>query len=272
MTWCPAHFPVLNWASHGILPPEGFDRLSSAKYRDWQVRAYATAIDKDRLRKERQLYDEWMERQPPAVERRAYSPPTKVARRPPGKAGNTDGENYGLAVKLVSGPEAVTRGRPEADDRSRRGENSADAVSELREMTPALRRVLKTSDGLDEPLVSLTQDEDGSSRVQHSAVSSAESVEVDPAALRVEKRGNPPGQGQQAGEINVSDDMLDFDPEKSLHLRYLLAAELENDEGGEGEPGRHDDVYERVPNSLALEEYAHELAFLPDLTDVIPTQ
>ncbi|GMF53921.1 unnamed protein product [Phytophthora fragariaefolia] len=234
MTWCPAHFPVLNRAPHGILPPEGFVRLSSAKYRDWQVLAYETAIDKDLLRKERQLYGEWMERHPPAVE--------------------------------------LTRGRPEADDRSRRGENSADAVSEPREMTAALRRVLETSDGLDGPVVSLTRLEDGSSRVLASAVNSAESAENDLVAPRVEKRGNPPDRGRQTGEINVSDDMLDDDPEKNLHLRYLLAPELDNEERGEGEPGRHDDVYERVPNSLALEDYAHELAFLPDLTDVIPTQ
>ncbi|GMF52143.1 unnamed protein product [Phytophthora fragariaefolia] len=242
MTWCPAHFPVLNWASHGILPPEGFVRLSSAKYRDWQVLAYETAIDKDLLRKERQLYDEWMERQPPAVERRAYFPPIKIARR------------------------------PEGDDRSRRGENSADAVSGPREMIAALRRVREASDGLDGPVVSLTQDEDGSNRVPASTVDSAESAENNLVEPRVEKRGNPPDRGRQTGEINVSDDMLDDDPEKNLHLRYLLAAELDNDERGEGEPGRHDDVYERVPNSLALEDYAHELAFLPDLTDVIPTQ
>ncbi|GMF41165.1 unnamed protein product [Phytophthora fragariaefolia] len=109
----------------GSTPPEGFVRLSSAKYRDWQVLAYETAIDKGLLR---QLYDEWMERQPPAVERRAYSPPTKIARRPLGETGNADGENYGQTVNLASGPETVTRGRPEADDRSRCGENSADAV------------------------------------------------------------------------------------------------------------------------------------------------
>ncbi|GMF33096.1 unnamed protein product [Phytophthora fragariaefolia] len=66
--------------------------------------------------------------------------------------------------------------------------------------------------------------------------------------------------------------MLDVDPERNLYLRYLLAAEMNNDERGEGEPGRHEDVYEWVPNSLALEDYAHELTFLPDLTDVIPTQ
>ncbi|GMF21128.1 unnamed protein product [Phytophthora fragariaefolia] len=240
-------------------------------YSKEESRAMIT-IHKDLLRKERQLYDEWMERQPPAVELRAYSPPTKIARRPPGKAGNADGENYGQAVKLVSGPEAVTRGRPEADNRSRRGENSADAVSEPREMTAALHRVLETSDGLDEPLVSLTQDEDGSGRALNSAVNSAESVEGDPAAPRLEKRGSPPDRGRQTKEINVRDDMLDVDPEQNLHLRYFLATELEHHEGGEGELGRHDYAYERVPNSLALEDYAHELAFLPDLTDVIPTQ
>ncbi|GMF53777.1 unnamed protein product [Phytophthora fragariaefolia] len=198
MTWCPAHFPVLSWAPHGILHPEGFVRLSSAKYRYWQVLAYETAIDKDLLGKERQLYDEWIERQPPAVE------------------------------------------------------------------------LLETSDGLVGPVVSLTRDEDGSSRVLASAVNSAESAENDLVAPRVEKRGNPPDRGRQTGEI--SDDMLDGDPEKNLHLSYLLAAELDNDERGEGEPGRHDDVYERVPNALAQEDYAHELAFLPDLTDLIPTQ
>ncbi|GMG17541.1 unnamed protein product [Phytophthora fragariaefolia] len=242
MTWCPAHFPVLNCAPHGILPPEGFVRLSSAKYRDWQILAYETAIGKDLLRKERQLYDEWMERQPPAVERRTYSPPTKIARR------------------------------PEGNERSRRGENSANAVSGTREMTAALRRVLEASDGLDGPVVSLTRDEDGSSRVLASTVDSAESAENNLVAPRVEKRGNPPDRGKQTGEINVSDDMLDDDPDENLHLRYLLAAELDNDERGEGEPGRHNDVDERVPNSLAPEDYAHELAFLPDLTDVIPTQ
>ncbi|GMF53787.1 unnamed protein product [Phytophthora fragariaefolia] len=123
--------------------------------------------------------DDWMERQPPGVERRAYPHPTKIARRPPGKTGNADGENYGQTVNLPSGPEAVTRGRPEADDRSRRGENSADAVSELRKMTAALRQVLETSDGLDGPVVSLTRDEDGSSRVLVSAVNSAMSAEGD---------------------------------------------------------------------------------------------
>ncbi|GMF45677.1 unnamed protein product [Phytophthora fragariaefolia] len=127
LTWCPAHFPVLNWTPHGILPPEGFVRLSSAKYRDWQT--------------------------------------TKIA-----------------------------------------------------------------------------------------------------------VRGNPPDRGRRLDEIEVSDEVLDADPEKNLHLRYLLAAELDDDGNGDSELGEQPDTYERTPNSLAFEDYAHELAFLPDLTDAIPTQ
>ncbi|GMF32593.1 unnamed protein product [Phytophthora fragariaefolia] len=222
-------------------PAESTHELWVRRTRDW-IPTVVLTIDKDLLRKERQLYDEWMERQPPAVERRAYSPPTKIARR------------------------------PEGDDRSRRGENTADAVPEPREMTAAIRRVLETSDGLNGAVVSLTRDEDDSSRVLASAVNSAESAESDLVAPRIEKRETPPDRGRQTGEINVSDVMLDVDPEKNLHLRYLFAAELDNDERGEGEPERHDGVYKRVPNSLALEDYAHELAFLPDLTDIIPTQ
>ncbi|POM59027.1 Hypothetical protein PHPALM_36253 [Phytophthora palmivora] len=47
--WCPAYFPVVIWLPHGMLPPEGYVRLNSAKYRDWQVLAYESAIDKDLL-------------------------------------------------------------------------------------------------------------------------------------------------------------------------------------------------------------------------------
>ncbi|KAG3008907.1 hypothetical protein PC116_g17786 [Phytophthora cactorum] len=44
--------------------------------------ASATALDTDLLQKEQRLYDEWLSRQPPAVERREYPIPTAAARRP----------------------------------------------------------------------------------------------------------------------------------------------------------------------------------------------
>ncbi|GMF17649.1 unnamed protein product [Phytophthora fragariaefolia] len=80
--WCPAHFPVILWTAHGELPPhDGYVRLNSAKYSDWQVLAYEAAMDKDLLKREQQLYADWLARQPPAVERRQYAAPKDVMKR-----------------------------------------------------------------------------------------------------------------------------------------------------------------------------------------------
>ncbi|POM77268.1 Hypothetical protein PHPALM_5375 [Phytophthora palmivora] len=81
--WTTAHFPVVIWLPHGKLPPEGYVRLNSAKYRDWQVLAYESAIDKELLYKEQELYADWLSRQPPAVERKPYHWPRGVKERPP---------------------------------------------------------------------------------------------------------------------------------------------------------------------------------------------
>ncbi|KAI9993649.1 hypothetical protein PInf_015935 [Phytophthora infestans] len=58
-------------------------RVSSAKYRDWQILAFESAMDKDLLQKEQRLYEDWLSHQPPAVERRKYPTPTAVEKRPP---------------------------------------------------------------------------------------------------------------------------------------------------------------------------------------------
>ncbi|KAE9107946.1 hypothetical protein PF006_g20991 [Phytophthora fragariae] len=88
LVWCPAHFPVVHWAPYGELAPDdGYVRLTSARYRDWQVLAYEAAIDKDLLKREQRLYDEWLDKQPPAVERRRYARPQGVMNREPRRPG-----------------------------------------------------------------------------------------------------------------------------------------------------------------------------------------
>ncbi|GMF51765.1 unnamed protein product [Phytophthora fragariaefolia] len=177
-----------------------------------------------------------------------------------------------LSVKVSE--EAVMCGAnwPRADDESQRVKNSAEPVSEPKELKEAFRRVQETDDHLIELPVLLTKKGDDHSRVRDDAMNSAEPVVGVHAAPRVERRGDPPDQGRQTQEIDVNDDRLDVDPATYLHHRYLLAAKVENDEEDEGEPSEHDDVYKRVPNSLAVEDYAHGLASLPDVTDVIPTR
>ncbi|POM75448.1 Hypothetical protein PHPALM_7451 [Phytophthora palmivora] len=56
---------------------------TTRRYRDWQVLAYESAIDKDLLYKEQELYADWLSRQPPAVERKPYHWPKGVKERPP---------------------------------------------------------------------------------------------------------------------------------------------------------------------------------------------
>ncbi|KAI9994456.1 hypothetical protein PInf_011086 [Phytophthora infestans] len=54
---------------HGVLANEGYVRVNSAKYRDWQILAFESAMDKNLLQKEQRL--------------RKYPTPTAVERRPP---------------------------------------------------------------------------------------------------------------------------------------------------------------------------------------------
>ncbi|KAJ8552625.1 hypothetical protein ON010_g9920 [Phytophthora cinnamomi] len=84
LVWFPAHFSVIIWMPRGELPPDdGYARLNSAKYRDWQVLAYEAAMDQDLLKKEQSLYNEWLTKQPLAVEKKAYPPPSGVMKRSP---------------------------------------------------------------------------------------------------------------------------------------------------------------------------------------------
>ncbi|KAE9289635.1 hypothetical protein PR003_g25503 [Phytophthora rubi] len=80
---CPAHFPVVQWVPHEVLPlTEGYVRVDSTKYRDCQVLAYDSAIDRDLLKKEQRLYAEWLSHQPAAVDRPGYETPTGIQHRP----------------------------------------------------------------------------------------------------------------------------------------------------------------------------------------------
>ncbi|GMG18064.1 unnamed protein product [Phytophthora fragariaefolia] len=194
LTWCPAHFPVLNWTPHGILPPEGFVRLSSAKYHDWQVLAYEAAMDKDLLRKEQKLYDEWLERQPPAVERRRYPPPTKIAQRMHHSAESATRltkakgaprrvpvpflNSAEMAMQLSRGERGPSRvkGTLANSVRSSSGLNNDDGVlSRVRESKVNSTRVPTRKDISERTL----------SRVPEAVVNSTESVDGNPKATRV---------------------------------------------------------------------------------------
>ncbi|POM74427.1 Hypothetical protein PHPALM_8612 [Phytophthora palmivora] len=76
----PGTFPSGNLATTWDAVTRG---IRAAKYRDWQVLAYESAIDTDLLYKEQELYTDWLSRQPPAVEPKQYHWPKGVKERPP---------------------------------------------------------------------------------------------------------------------------------------------------------------------------------------------
>ncbi|KAE9248212.1 hypothetical protein PF004_g3968 [Phytophthora fragariae] len=80
------------------------------------------------------------------------------------------------------------------------------------------------------------------------------------------------------GLLSIDDDLLDEDPAEHLRLRFLAAlTDLVREEGYQitavddrGDTRRRSG-WEHTPTRIQLDDFAHELAFLPDLTTAEPT-
>ncbi|KAI9994780.1 hypothetical protein PInf_011611 [Phytophthora infestans] len=122
-----------------ILANEGYVRVNSAKYRDWQILAFESAMDEDLLQKEQRLYEDWLSHQPPAVERRKYPVPTAVEKRPP---------------PVENGPELTCAERwrrieadtEAGDDERRRGNADVISTSGVTRGDPAINSAFKLED------------------------------------------------------------------------------------------------------------------------------
>ena len=79
---CPAHYPIILWLPREVLArDDGYVRINTTKYHDWQVLAYDNALEGKIWEREQQKYAEWLSQQPPSVERRAYAQLTDILRR-----------------------------------------------------------------------------------------------------------------------------------------------------------------------------------------------
>ncbi|GMF27855.1 unnamed protein product [Phytophthora fragariaefolia] len=68
---CPTHLAIVAWVPVGTLPKHvGYVRVDSKKYSEWQALAYEAVRDKTLFRRERELYEECLAAQPPALFRR----------------------------------------------------------------------------------------------------------------------------------------------------------------------------------------------------------
>ena len=88
--------------------------------------AYEHVLDKELLRKEKGMYEEWLSRQPPAVERTIYKLPRAILRRDKAHVGircpinkdecNWEIEDNVLRQQAQDGPTELTRSEPDSCD------------------------------------------------------------------------------------------------------------------------------------------------------------
>ncbi|RAW22057.1 hypothetical protein PC110_g21501, partial [Phytophthora cactorum] len=80
----PVHDDIAVLVPVGDLPRgDGYVRVDSKKYRDWQVLVYEGCRDRELFQRECELYEQWIATQPPSVERPDYPEPQGVVTRPP---------------------------------------------------------------------------------------------------------------------------------------------------------------------------------------------
>ncbi|GMF40262.1 unnamed protein product [Phytophthora lilii] len=169
---------------------------SRPKYHEWQVLAYEAVRDKTLFRWEGELYDQWLARQPSAVEKPAYTTLTGILQRPP--------------------------------------DDSEDEMS-------------STDDW--------SNDNDESVAAMGDAKTSGEHPN------KAEPKDIGGGNSQMTSiECKVS-------PLQVLENTFISVIRVLTTEGNEANNSSADNSFEHLAAEIGLEDYAHELAFLPDLTE-----
>ncbi|GMF44324.1 unnamed protein product [Phytophthora lilii] len=196
---CPVHLPVVVWVPAGLLPRDvGYVRLDSAKYREWQVLAYEAVRDKTLFRWEGELYDQWLARQPSAVEKPAYT--TGFLQRP-------------------------------------------------------------TDDSEDE----MSSADDWGNDIDESVAATGDAKTSGEHTNRTEPEDIGGDNSQTTGiECKVS-------PLQILENTFISVIRVLTTESNEANNSSADNSFEHLGAEIGLEDYAHELAFLPDLTETSAT-
>ncbi|GMF17725.1 unnamed protein product [Phytophthora fragariaefolia] len=207
--------------------------MLTRKYRDWQILAFAAATDGQLSDKERLLYEEWLAQQPPAVERRQHGTENgAIDEVSSNQAGSSISEEVNASNCPLDAGEYEDPSTPE---------DQADEVGPAQWLEVLRQQSTGMSALSARPELVRGTFLDGMRGV-------TEPVYVTVAGLQ-----------EMDGEIT---DSTTDDPLTDLHLRYAaLTGALMNDvDGGNG------DKFEYEGNEIHFEDYAHELAFLPDLT------
>ncbi|KAE8987459.1 hypothetical protein PF011_g19569 [Phytophthora fragariae] len=278
---CSAHEPVVLWVPKEELPREtGYARVASDKYREWQVLAYAESRDETLFGREGKLYQEWLAAQPSAVERHEYPTPRALLRRPTeaSACNETPREDDGGRIATANcldlaetadeagecrPPSVDTELRPAGDGGQDSGPSEDYATEEIAERPESCNPVIGV-------------------RIDDSAHPPGESGEIlTSMTMGGDSRGDQASGGEATeprddSEAEVTTDRAPTDPTDGRHVKSdaerLEAVFVSVMAGGSPESVADadwgtSDTAEHLPNEIELTDYAHELAFLPDLTE-----
>ncbi|KAE9298831.1 hypothetical protein PR003_g23131 [Phytophthora rubi] len=256
LTSCSAHSPVLIWVPVGDLPrSDGYARLSFGRYNDWQLLAYEGSRDKEVFRREGELYAQWLASQPSAVERPEYTTPMRLLRRS-GDDKPTQREYGNSTVHLERREEGWSRQSQLPAEEVASDDESDQQPAPAAADPPNQDEVEPGVNEKPGPTMNSACLPEG--RSEHS-VSPNDPSEDDPG---------PDDENMVDSEFKCRSDESSVEILEPLYVS--VATVLSADANSE-----HTDEYstaEHTANTINLEDYAHELAFLPDLTEALATE
>ncbi|POM67866.1 Hypothetical protein PHPALM_16051 [Phytophthora palmivora] len=206
-----------------------------------QILAYAEGRDETLFERERELYECWLAEQPPAVERREYPTPRNILTRAAEDSGPVDESRVYCAEDMTQA--TVTTGR----ECGRRDDSLA------------FRAVAGASDG-----------------VAVEGIPTEESEHTIPVS-EIFKWVTPEDTSASCQVVDEPDDRAVHtlcpteDPERILNATYVSAMHEIAAGVVSGRDAEENDVSEHLANDIELTDYAQELAFLPDLTEITIT-
>ncbi|GMF47194.1 unnamed protein product [Phytophthora fragariaefolia] len=212
----------------------GYDELRMAGL------AYEAVRDKTLFRRERELYEEWLAAQPPAVDRPSYPRPKQILRR---YLDNSDSDSGGT---IADG---------EAEDSS---------VDE----DPAGSH--KVHEGIVSVVIS-GHPTAGEVTTAHSGNATSKARGTVHKAVVSEAMTNSEPPGCSPGVPIAVATTIEASPDNSIDVLEQTFVSVVRVLTTEGTDRGNDNSYEHVAAEFELEDYAKELAFLPDLTEPAET-
>ncbi|ETM30637.1 hypothetical protein L914_21687 [Phytophthora nicotianae] len=282
---------------------EGYVRLDSKKYKNWQVIVYENCHDRQLFKRECELYEQWLATQPPSIERRTYPTPIGVMKRSPEDAldvsavcltcaerwekileqrecdegcldsGVTDEDVFDVRLSGDSsdGGSASNNDGSEADEESVRHPQGLQGVTKMMTTSTWVQSVLGARGDESSALIGETKTVSGAKRRDSDSSTSytATSEKEATTAGRQEVQGSQKEMHTRAS-VRVESQVEDMSAEDAmteLDKTYMSVARVLTTEGNEvaGDPGV--DHYEHPANKIGLEDYTKEFAFLPDFTE-----